>query len=150
MGVSITLPKMFCWYLARMRTFTQLSDGDLVSFCVTNTLLLLVVGALQHYFCLPRSLTQRTPFWPRPASNSSPLRPLSQVDSSGEDAPSSRNVRPSTRSRRGRQGSGQSPCFASPARTWRADAEKESSESGSPEGEALDGGSHHSLSLIHI
>ena len=66
-GVGVTLPKMFCRYLARMRTFTQLSDGDLVSFCVTNTLLLLVVGALQHYFCLPRSLTQHTPSWPRPS-----------------------------------------------------------------------------------
>ena len=65
-GVGVTLPKMFCWYLARMRSFTQLSDGDFVSFCGTNTLLLPVVGALQHYFCLPRSLTQRTPFWPRP------------------------------------------------------------------------------------
>ena len=65
-GVRVPLPKMFCWYLARMRTFTQLSDGDFVSFCGTNTFLLLVVGALQHYFCLPRSLTQRTPFWPRP------------------------------------------------------------------------------------
>ena len=73
--VGVTLPKMFYWYLARMRTFTQLSDGDFVSFCGTNTLLLLVVGAPQHYFCLPRSLTQRTPFWPRP-STSSPLLPL--------------------------------------------------------------------------
>ena len=72
---------------------------------------------------------------------------LPRVDSSGEDVPSSRNVRPSTRSRRGRQGSGQSPCFASPARTRRADAEKESSESGSPESEPLDGGSHHSRGL---
>ena len=54
---------------------TQLSDGDFVSFYGTNTLLLLVVGALQHYFYLSRSLTQRTPFCPPP--NSSPLRPLS-------------------------------------------------------------------------
>ena len=69
------------------------------------------------------------------------------MDSSGEDAPSSRNVRPSTRSRRGRQGSGQSPCSTSPARTRRADAAQESSESGSPESEALDGGSHHSRGL---
>ena len=67
--------------------------------------------------------------------------------SSGEDAPSSRNVRPSTRSHRGRQGSGQSPRSASPARTRRADAAQESSESGSPESEALDGGSHHSRGL---
>ena len=50
---------MFCSYLVRTRTFTQLSDGDFVSFCGTNTLLLLVVGALQHNFCLPRSLTLR-------------------------------------------------------------------------------------------
>ena len=65
-GVRITLPKMFCWYLARMRTFTQLSNGDCVSIRGTNTLLLLVVGTLQQYFCLPRSLTQRITFWPRP------------------------------------------------------------------------------------
>ena len=44
-GVGVTLPKMFCWYLVRTRTFTQLSDGSFVSFCGTNTLLLLVVGA---------------------------------------------------------------------------------------------------------
>ena len=71
------------------------------------------------------------------------------MDSSGEDAPSPRNVRPSTRSRsrRGRQGSGQSPCSTSPARTRRADAAQESSESGSPESEALDGESHHSRGL---
>ena len=73
MDVGVTLPKMFCWYLAR--TFTQLCDGDFVSFWRTTTLLLLEVGALQHYFYLSRSLTQRTPFCPPP--NSSPLRPLS-------------------------------------------------------------------------
>ena len=50
MDVGVTLPKMFCWYLAR--TFTQLCDGDFVSFWRTTTLLLLVVGALQHYFYL--------------------------------------------------------------------------------------------------
>ena len=58
--VGVTLPKIFCWYLTR--TFTQLNDGDLAllrSFCGTNTLLLLVVGAPQQYFCLPRPLTQR-------------------------------------------------------------------------------------------
>ena len=55
MDVGVTLPKMFCWYLAR--TFTQLCDGDFVSFWRTTTLLLLVVGALQHYFYLSRSLT---------------------------------------------------------------------------------------------
>ena len=71
-GVGVPLPKTV-WYLAR--TFTQLSDGNFVSFCGTNTLLLLVVGAPQHSFCLPRSLTQRTPFWPRPFT-SSPLLPL--------------------------------------------------------------------------
>ena len=75
-GVGVTLPKMFCWYLARMRTFTQLSDGDFVSFCGTNTLLLLVVGALQHYFCLPRSLTQHTPSWLRPPPLPRPCCPF--------------------------------------------------------------------------
>ena len=61
MDVGVTLPKMFSWYLAR--TFTQLCDGDFVSFWRT-TLLLLEVGALQQYFYLSRSLTQRTPFCP--------------------------------------------------------------------------------------
>ena len=30
-GVGVTLPKMFCWYLARMRSSTQLSDGETLS-----------------------------------------------------------------------------------------------------------------------
>ena len=71
-GVAVPLPKMVL-YLTR--TFTQLSDGNFVSFCGTNTLLLLLVGAPRHYFCLPRSLTPRTPLWPR-LSTSSPLLPL--------------------------------------------------------------------------
>ena len=132
MDVGVTLPKMFCWYLAR--TFTQLCDGDFVSFWRTTTLLLLEVGALQQYFYLSRSLTQRTSFCPPP--NSSPLRPLSRVVSSGEDAPSSRNVRPSTHSRRGRRGPGQFPRSASPDATRRFPAGEESDDVESPEGKA--------------
>ena len=56
----------------------------------------------------------------------------------------SRSVRPSTRSRRGRHGSGQSPPSASPFTTRRADAGKESSDSGSPGSEASGGCSQHS------
>ena len=41
-GVGVTLPKMFCWYLVRTRTYTQLNDGDLAlfsRFCGTKTFL---------------------------------------------------------------------------------------------------------------
>ena len=137
-GVRVTLPKMFCWYLARMRTFTQLSDGDFVSFCGTNTLLLLVVGALQHYYCLPRSLTQHTPCFPFPFLA---FVAGSQVVSSGEEAPSSRAVRPSTRSRRGRRRSDHSPSSSSPDRTPGADEGQESGDSGSQGNEGSDGSS---------
>ena len=40
-GVGVTLPKMFCWYLARMRTFTQLSDGETLS---------RFVGRIRYYY----------------------------------------------------------------------------------------------------
>ena len=53
-------------------------------------------------------------------------------------------VRQSTRSRRGRQGSGQSSRSASPVTTRRSDAGKESSDSGSSENEASGEGSQHS------
>ena len=84
-----------------------------------------------------------------PPPNSSPLRPLSRVVSSGEDAPSSRNVRPSTHSRRGRRGPGQFPCSASPDATRRFPAGEESDDVESPEGKAsgagtLDGSYHRS------
>ena len=61
----------------------------------------------------------------------------------------SRSVRPSSRSRRGRHGSGRSPCSASLDTTRRVPAWEESGDAGSPEDEASgtgtsDGNSHHS------
>ena len=66
-----------------------------------------------------------------------------------DDAPSSRNVRPSTHSRRGRRGPGQFPCSASPDATRRFPAGEESDDVESPEGKAsgagtLDGSYHRS------
>ena len=55
-----------------------------------------------------------------------------------------RNVRPSTRSRRGRRGSGQSSRSESPPKTRTADVGKESSDSGTQEREDSDHGSHDS------
>ena len=67
-----------------------------------------------------------------------------QVVSFRDDATLSRSVRPSTRPRRGRHGSGQSPRSASLVTTRRADAGKESSDSGCPQSEASGGCSQHS------
>ena len=63
-------------------------------------------GNTAALFCLPRSLTQHAPCFPFPFLA---LVAGSQVVSSGDEAPSSRAVRPSTRSRRGRRRSGHSP-----------------------------------------
>ena len=59
-----------------------------------------------------------------------------QVVSFGVDATLSRSVRPSTRSRRGRRGSGQLPRSASPDATRRSPAGEESGDDESPEGKA--------------
>ena len=59
-----------------------------------------------------------------------------QVASFGVDATLSRSVRPSTRSRRGRRGSGQFPRSASPDATRRLPAGEESGDAESPEGKA--------------
>ena len=36
-GVGVTLPKIFCWYLARIRTFTQLCCPFYCCWCRFNT-----------------------------------------------------------------------------------------------------------------
>ena len=90
------------FFLPWVRPFTQLNDVDFVSFCGTNTLLLLVVGAPQHDFCL-QVLDTTHPVLAPPLHFLTLAAPL-QVVSFGDDATLSRSVRPSTRSRRGRRG----------------------------------------------
>ena len=118
----------------------QLRDGGFVYFCATNTLLLLVVGKLQHYSAF-QGPQHNTPCSAPPHFLA--LAAGSQVVSSGDDAPSSWAVRPSTRSRRGRRGSGHSP-RSSPPRTRRADEGQESSDSGTQGSEGSDGSSQDS------
>ena len=95
-------------------------------------------GNTAALFCLPRSLTQHAPCFPFPFLA---FVAGSQVVSSGEEAPSSRAVRPSTRSRRGRRRSDHSPSSSSPDRTPGADEGQESGDSGSQGNEGSDGSS---------
>ena len=114
--------------VARRGLFIVLGN-DYVTTCRGNTAAL---------FCLPRSLTQHAPCFPFPFLA---LVAGSQVVSSGDEAPSSRAVRPSTRSRRGRRGSGHTPSSSSPDRTPGADEGQESGDSGSQGNEGSDGSS---------
>ena len=91
-------------------------------------------GNTAALICLPRSLTRHAPCFPFLAFVAG-----LQVVSSGEEAPSSRAVRPSTRSRRGRRRSAHSSSSSSPDRTPGADEGQESGDSGSQGNDGSEG-----------
>ena len=102
----------------------------------TQILILLIVGAPQHNLCPHTPLTRRIPRFPVPVPLPRPPLPLAglaqKMVPSGDEAASTRKLRSSTRSRRGRYESSYTSCSGSQHSERRDPAGDGSGDDGTP------------------